>query len=313
MQIYICKNIINDKFYIGKTKRTIEKRKKEHIADAFFYNSKNLFHMALRKYGIENFEWKTMAFCDNEEELSELEEFFISEMRDSFGKNFLYNMTSGGEGLKNPCDITRKRMSESRMGEKNHRYGKPISEKQRLLAKMRCGENHYLYGKKHLPETIEKMKIAHAKENNGMYGKKHSDCTKKIISEKHKGKTISEEHKNKISNSLKGRVFSEETIFKMKNAQVGEKHPMYGKKHTEESRRKMSENSSGEKNPNYGKCLSEEQKKKIGDAHRGKKISEEQKKIISERHKGKKISEETRLKMRLSALNRKNKKTEDKK
>lgn len=57
----------------------------------------------------------------------------------------------------------------------------------------------------------------------------------------------SEKSKRKISKSLKGRVFSEETREKFSKAKMGSKHPCYGtngyfkgRKHTEESRLKMS-------------------------------------------------------------------------
>ena len=306
MQVYIAFNKINGNFYVGKTKRTFEKRKKEHYSDAFLYNSQGIFHCALRKYGDENFYWKVIDLTD-ESELNEMEIFLISELKILYGKNKCYNMTVGGDGLKSPCEITRKRMSESRIGEKNHRYGKHITEKQREILKENCGEKHYMFGKMHTEKTLEKMRLAQQGKNNGMYGKKHNEETKSKIREKRTGKNITEEHKNKIREKMIGRIFSEETKEKMKNAQKGERHPMFGKRHSEESKMKMRENSSGEKNPNFGKKLSDEQKRKIGNFHKGKKVSEEQKRKISEANKNRIFSDETREKMRLSALNRKNK------
>ena len=50
------------------------------------------------------------------------------------------------------------------------------------------------------------------------------------MSESLKGRTLSEEHRQKLSESLKG-----------------ENHPFFGKHHTEESRRKMSESRKGKK------------------------------------------------------------------
>ena len=43
--IYKCTCVISGKSYVGLTTKTIEERKKEHL------------HSAIRKYGIENFEW----------------------------------------------------------------------------------------------------------------------------------------------------------------------------------------------------------------------------------------------------------------
>jgi hypothetical protein len=42
---------------------------------------------------------------------------------------------------------------------------------------------------------------------------------------KKQNSVVSTETKQKISNTLKGRKFSKETIDKMKSAQLGEKHP----------------------------------------------------------------------------------------
>lgn len=68
----------------------------------------------------------------------------------------------------------------------------------------------------------------------------------------HGGNTIgkhSEESKRKMSEKLKGRVFSEESRRKMsasqKGLQSGRKHPLYGKGHSEESKKKMSESTKG--------------------------------------------------------------------
>lgn len=49
------------------------------------------------------------------------------------------------------------------------------------------------------------------------------------------------------------KIYSEETIIKMKNAQKGEKHHHYGKKMSEDVRRKQSLSISGDKNHMYGK------------------------------------------------------------
>lgn len=99
---------------------------------------------------------------------------------------------------------------------------------------------------------------------------------------------FSEEHKRKISESNKGKIVSEETRQKLREANKnpseelrkkmienrrdmsGENHPMYGKKHTEEARQKMSEALKGRVSPMKGKKLSEEHKKKISESRKGK-------------------------------------------
>ena len=75
-------------------------------------------------------------------------------------------------------------------------------------------------------------------------GLKHSEATKRKMSQAQKGKTLSEEHKQKIAKSM-----------------TGENNPNYGKKIT----------------PNYGKKFSEEHKQKISQANKGRTLSEEHK------------------------------------
>jgi group I intron endonuclease len=86
----------------------------------------------------------------------------------------------------------------------------------------------------------------------------------------------SEESKQKMSKSLKGRKLTEETRQKLSEIRKGENHPMYGKHPTEEARQKMSEShkglQAGENNPMYGKHHSEESKQKMSDSRKGKRV-----------------------------------------
>lgn len=52
--------------------------------------------------------------------------------------------------------------------------------------------------------------------------------------------TLSEETKEKISKSMKGRIFTEEHKDRIRQAQLGEKHHQYGKPLTPEHKRKLS-------------------------------------------------------------------------
>ena len=93
-----------------------------------------------------------------------------------------------------------------------------------------------------------------------MRGRNHTEKTKRKLSELHKGKPLSEEHKQKLSESLKGakspnygKHLSEETKWRMSESLKGTKNPFYGKRHSEETKRKMSESRRGKNNPSYGK------------------------------------------------------------
>jgi hypothetical protein len=107
------------------------------------------------------------------------------------------------------------------------------------------------------------------------------------------------DHRDKLSKSLKGRVYSNETINKMSAAQKGKK----GIPHTEEFKNKMREIQTGRK-------ASEESKRKNSERQKGKKVSDETKKKQSEARKGKTRSLETKKKMSnsMKVLNARSKK-----
>lgn len=113
--------------------------------------------------------------------------------------------------------------------------------------------------------------------------------------------------RQKISNSTKGRTFSEETRQKLREAHKGKLHgPLpietrnkmresrKGKSPSEETKRKISQTL-------IGQSFSEERKEKISISNKGHKHSENAKKQMSETHTGKKHSAETRRKMSESA------------
>lgn len=91
-EIYIVKNIVNNKVYIGKTSRGVQTRWTEHLRDS--ENKDFLLYRAIRKYGAENFSLEIL-----EETEFELErEMFYINLYESNNPTKGYNMTMGGEG-----------------------------------------------------------------------------------------------------------------------------------------------------------------------------------------------------------------------
>ena len=88
-----------------------------------------------------------------------------------------------------------------------------------------------------------------------------------------------EEAKISLSKLVSERVFSEETIEKMRRAKVGvfdgENNPMYGKHHTQETRNRISAKRQGKPAHNKGKSMSENTKQKLREQKTGKKYSDE--------------------------------------
>lgn len=94
--VYTATNKINGKIYVGKT-YNFEKRKNEHIYDI---DDDLPFHRALKKYGVENFEWKIIDYAYSSEEIKEKEIYWIKKLNTCIHSQSSngYNITLGGEG-----------------------------------------------------------------------------------------------------------------------------------------------------------------------------------------------------------------------
>lgn len=95
--IYKITNITNNKCYIGKS-NNIERRWQDHKRLAFLLNSKEYnkaLYQAIRKYGIDNFNFEIIEELDNYDLSSEREIFWIA-YYNSFKEG--YNESLGGDG-----------------------------------------------------------------------------------------------------------------------------------------------------------------------------------------------------------------------
>jgi group I intron endonuclease len=114
MVIYKVTNKINGKIYIGKTLKSIDIRKKQHL-----YNRSKLkhitFYKALNKYHPKNFKWEIIKECNNETNLNYYEKYYIS-LFDSVKRG--YNDSYGGEGSSGRIckEETREKISEKNKG-----------------------------------------------------------------------------------------------------------------------------------------------------------------------------------------------------
>lgn len=93
MLVYIARNIVNGKVYIGITKRTLEKRIYEHLYSSSIPDKylKIRFYNSIRKYGKDNIKWDILSECNSIEELLKKEEYYI-ELYDSTNPEKGYNM-----------------------------------------------------------------------------------------------------------------------------------------------------------------------------------------------------------------------------
>lgn len=207
--IYIIKNTINNKFYIGKRTCHCPVWKDKYMGSGVYLIK------AQNKYGIENFEKEVIEICETEQKAYERERYWINKYNAVENDKF-YNLVDGGHGFTSKDNKRiRENMTLEQIQEWNRKVGE--SHKGKKLSgehKKKLSESHK--GKKISEETKKKLSEAKKGENNPMYGKKFSEEYKKKLSQVHKGKTLSEETKKKLSQVHKGRQFSEESKRKMK-------------------------------------------------------------------------------------------------
>lgn len=129
--IYYCKNLINNKGYVGQTCRTLEERKREHLRH--LDGEKVIFHSALLKYGTNNFEWTVLEECENSA-LNEREIFWIKEKNTHFKDGYGYNMNYGGNNHF-ATDATSKAIKAISLKDKTEFHFSSIHEAARELSK----------------------------------------------------------------------------------------------------------------------------------------------------------------------------------
>lgn len=165
-RIYKITNKLNQNFYIGKTKKTLNQRLSGHFNFALRRNSQSHFHKAIRKYGKENFIIEEIEVCENN--LGSREMFWISKLKPE------YNQTLGGDGGilgYSHTEETKKIISQKNtgklVGNKNPFYNQTHTEEQKeKWSKMRKGQPSPcgFTGKSHKEES--KSKTSQALKNN---------------------------------------------------------------------------------------------------------------------------------------------------
>lgn len=115
--IYLIKNTINGKCYIGQTTVSVQARWKYHIKCGARYSA---IHHAIVKYGPDKFLFIELCSARNEEDLNFLEEYFIK-LYDSCNSG--YNLTYGGDASRGKfTPEVREKIRKSKLGNKYRKH-----------------------------------------------------------------------------------------------------------------------------------------------------------------------------------------------
>lgn len=125
--VYQTTNKINNKIYIGIHDTT------RNLCNGFYFGSGKALKQAIKKYGKENFERKTLYEFETLEEAAAKEREIVNE--EFVNSNLNYNMTLGGNVPPNTktwwCD-TYSNATSNRMKGNSYRLGKKDSEETRI-------------------------------------------------------------------------------------------------------------------------------------------------------------------------------------
>ena len=248
--IYLIRNTVNGKSYIGQTRHDAEKtRIRDHLNGS--HGGSRIVKRAIEKYGKDAFTYEILHDGIIPDFLDMLEIEAIAKYN-TLAPNG-YNLETGGNRNKRASAQTREKLSIAQKGRTPWNKGMPRSEEtKRKISETKKGKS---LSEEHRQKISEVQKGTRTGENNPMYGKPawnkdkpHPAETRRKISEAKKGKSLSEEHRRKLNGRTpwnKGRKVGNDWL---------------GRKHTEESKRKMSEakkgrpiGMKGKKHPNYGK------------------------------------------------------------
>lgn len=91
--IYIIRNTVNSKVYIGQTRVSVETRWQEHLRHARYGDQ--IINRAMRKYGVDKFYIETLEICNLD--VIDCREMYYIDLYDSTDKSKGYNVSIGGK------------------------------------------------------------------------------------------------------------------------------------------------------------------------------------------------------------------------
>lgn len=177
--VYMIKNNINDKMYIGSSVDIMSRYKYGHLyrlRSNKHYNPK--LQNAFNKYGESYFELHIIELCDVEELMRKEKDYILKFNSHKIGYNITEETDSPNRGKK----LTEEHKRKIGLKHKNKIITKEQREKiSATLTGRYGGENNPMYGKE-----------------SPFKGKKHTEESKEKLKKSHLGKKMSEQTKQKL-------------------------------------------------------------------------------------------------------------------
>jgi group I intron endonuclease len=149
---------LTGKIYIGQTKKSLTKRKSEHICRMKKGDRRTAFCLALLEEGYTNFIWEQIDTAENAAELDAKEKHYIA-LYKSDDPAFGYNGNGGGSSAKLKPE-TKRKISEGNKGKKGTWHGKNLSEgHRRAISKGLEGHTTSPETRKKISATLKRLGI----------------------------------------------------------------------------------------------------------------------------------------------------------
>jgi len=252
-EIYVIRNRVNGKLYVGQTTQGVAYRWKGHIKGLGNGRTYHGLKGAMEKYGVENFSLDVLDTADTREGLDAKERAWIASLGSLVPGG--YNLKDGGQEGSAYSAESRERNRQTQLGKKHTAESK---------AKMSAARK----GKPKSPEHVAKVRAAllgrrpsdaaMARSREVCTGRKMSDEFKENNRRKHLGKKDSDATREKKRLALLGRKFSDASIAKMKatkntpEALEAARLRSTGKRHSPETKAKIGAASRNRK-PTFGR------------------------------------------------------------
>ena len=191
--IYIIKNIVNGKLYIGSAVN-LDRRFYAHRWALYRNCHRNIYlQRAWNKDGETSFLFEKYLICEKKD-LIFYEQLTIDALIIRNGRENIYNISpTAGSTMGRECsEETRRKLSLTSRGRWT--------------------------GKHHTEETKKKISIGNIGKNKGKIA---SLETREKMSKSRKGKKFSEEHRKKIGEALRGRIRPKEVMEKVRLSNLG--------------------------------------------------------------------------------------------
>lgn len=190
--IYLARNTVNGKCYVGQTVCKFRSRQNGHRASSS-RGSKLPFHCAITKHGFDSFKFSVLQECCGRDCLHDAERWWISHLN-TISPNG-YNLTDGGEGASlsgRPRRISKEGLDRLRASARRQ----PI-EKFRAMAALAGQVVYSPEARKHQLRGIEAYRQANRGPGNGRRWTPEERV-------KHKAKNATEETRRRRSEGHKG-------------------------------------------------------------------------------------------------------------